>query len=201
MDIPVELSRIVITELGEQQVIFLKEIEGDRTFPIIIGISEALAVDRRLKGIETPRPMTHDLLAGVVESLGGTIERVVVNDLQDHTFYASLFIRRDGELIEVDARPSDAIALAAGLNTPLFVADHVFEQVSQAEPGTREERIELLRRRKESLADQIEAMHDMLEDPEFIEETPEPILNHTRQQLDQMKTEYEAIEDILRRLG
>ncbi|MFW6066418.1 MAG: bifunctional nuclease family protein, partial [Planctomycetota bacterium] len=82
MDVPMELSRVLITELGDQQVIFLKEKGGERSFPIVIGIAEALAIDRRLKGVPMPRPMTHDLMANVIESLGGTVERVVIHDLQ-----------------------------------------------------------------------------------------------------------------------
>jgi hypothetical protein len=120
-DIHVKLSRIIITEMGEQQVIFLKEVDGERTFPILIGISEALAIDRRLKGIPTPRPMTHDLLAGVIEAMGGRLEKIIINDLREHTFYAQLFIRRNGETIEVDSRPSDAIALGVAMDTPLYV--------------------------------------------------------------------------------
>ena len=129
MDVPMELARILITELGDQQVIFLREKNGDRSFPIMIGINEALAIDRRLKGQETPRPMTHDLLASVIEALGGRVERIVINDIRNHTFIATLCIRRGTELIAIDSRPSDAIALGIAGNVPIFVADHVMEEV------------------------------------------------------------------------
>jgi uncharacterized protein len=201
MDIPVELSRILITELGDSQVIFLKEREGERTFPIVIGISEALAIDRRLKGVQTPRPMTHDLLAGVIRALGGELKKIVINDLREHTFIARLIIRQGEELIEVDSRPSDAIALGAALQTPLFVAEHVMDSVTRAEPTTKEERIALLEQRRDALSEQITAIAEMLDDEEFIEATPDPILKEHRQQLEAMKNEYEAIDTILRKLG
>ena len=131
MEIPVELSQILINEAIDQQVIVLKELNGARSFPIVIGMPEILAIDRRLKGIELPRPMTHDLLAKVIEQMGGAIEKVVVTDLREHTFFASIFIRQGELLVEVDSRPSDAIGLAAGLNVPLFVEEQVFGQMEQ----------------------------------------------------------------------
>jgi bifunctional DNase/RNase len=133
MAVQVELKRIIITETSDQQVIFLKEIEGERRFPIVIGSTEALAIDRRLKGMPTPRPYTHELLSDVIEKLGGTLERIVINDLQDHTFFARLVIRQNGKTVEIDSRPSDAIALGVAHNVPVFVADHVMNEVGQAE--------------------------------------------------------------------
>ena len=129
MEVEVELSRIIINEAVDQQVIVLKEIAGDRSFPIVIGMPEILAVDRRLKDIALPRPMTHDLLGNVIEQMGGKVEKVVINDLRDHTFYAILHIDMDGEKIEVDSRPSDAIALGTGVEAPIFVDEQVFEKM------------------------------------------------------------------------
>ena len=129
MEVKVELSRIIINEAVDQQVIVLKEVGGDRSFPIVIGMPEILAVDRRLKGIELPRPMTHDLLGNVIEQMGGKVEKVVINDLRDHTFYAILHIDMDGGKIEVDSRPSDAIALGTGVEAPIFVDEQVFEKM------------------------------------------------------------------------
>ena len=130
MDIEMELSRIIIQETSDQQFIFLKEINGERSFPIVIGINEAIAIDRRLKGIPTPRPMTHDLLYRTITQLGGRLERVIINDIRDHTFYAMLIIERDGQLLEIDSRPSDAIALGVVDNTPIFVAEHILDEVT-----------------------------------------------------------------------
>ena len=129
MDVEMELARIIIQETSEQQFIFLKERHGSRSFPIVIGIHEAVAIDRRLKGIPTPRPMTHELLYSIIQMMGGTLERVLINDIRDHTFYATLIINRNGEILEIDSRPSDAIALGVVDNTPIFVAEHVLDEV------------------------------------------------------------------------
>ena len=129
MSVPMELSRIVITELGGEQMIILKEKEGDRSFPIMIGTNEAVAIDRRLKGQPTQRPMTHDLLANVIEALGGRLEKILINDLRDHVFYAKIHLNVNGRSIEIDSRPSDAIAVSVASSVPIFVAEHVFDSL------------------------------------------------------------------------
>lgn len=130
MEIAVELSQIIINEEADQQIVVLRELaEPNRSFPIVIGMSEVLAIDRRLKGISLPRPLTHDLLADAVVQLGGVIRKVVVCDLREHTFFATIHVDQDGETIEIDSRPSDALALAAGLEIPIFVEERVFEQL------------------------------------------------------------------------
>ena len=131
MDIEVELSKIIINEASDQQVIVLKERYGQRSFPIVIGIVEIFAIDRRLKGITPPRPMTHDLLDSIIQSLGARIERIVVNDLRNHTFYARIVLSLNGKIVEVDSRPSDAIALGAATSAPIFVAEQVFEKIGE----------------------------------------------------------------------
>lgn len=129
MEVRVGLARIIISEISDQQIIFLRERDGDREFPIVIGDAEAYAIDRRLKGQRRERPLTHDLLADVIEKLHGELEKIVINDLQNHTFYAKLVVRADGEVIEIDSRPSDAIALGAASSTPIFVSEHVLREV------------------------------------------------------------------------
>jgi bifunctional DNase/RNase len=126
-----ELSRIIISEINDQQVIYLREVDGERVFPILIGIFEATSIDRRVKSEIPPRPLTHDLLKNTIDQLGGEAQDVVVNNLVDHTYYAVVRIRHDGELVEVDSRPSDAIALAVHYDPPLpiYVDDSVLEQV------------------------------------------------------------------------
>jgi hypothetical protein len=200
MDVLMELSRILITEFGEQQVIFLREKGGQRSFPILIGTAEALAIDRRLKGIKTPRPMTHELLASVIAAMGGQIDRIVINDIREHTFIATLFIRRGTEMIPVDSRPSDAIALGTAYNTPIYVAEHVLTNVLN-DGGTAEERIELLRKRLEMLREGITELTRRLNDDEFIQEAPAPVLEEYHRQLEEMKSEYEAIDRVLKKLG
>ena len=129
MPVHMELKRIIISEVHDQQVIMLKEVEGDRSFPIVIGIFEATSIDRRVKGIPNPRPLTHDLVASVVENMGGELQDVYINDLREHTYFAKLRIRHEGELIEVDCRPSDAIALAVTAKVPIYVAEDVLGEV------------------------------------------------------------------------
>jgi uncharacterized protein len=131
MPVSMELSRIIISEVNDQQVIYLKEIDGERTFPILIGIFEATSIDRRVKGFPSPRPLTHDLIVNVVENLGGEFQDVIISELKDHTYYARLRVRHDGELVEIDARPSDAIAVAVTCNPPLpiYVNEDVLNDV------------------------------------------------------------------------
>ena len=131
METEAELSRIIINEASDQQIIVLKERHGPRSFPIVIGIVEIFAIDRRLKGINPPRPLTHDLLASVIEGLGARVEKIVINDLRNHTFYAKILLTLDGRTVEIDSRPSDAIALSTATNAPIYVAEHVFESASQ----------------------------------------------------------------------
>ncbi|MFA5864931.1 MAG: bifunctional nuclease family protein [Phycisphaerae bacterium] len=131
MQIRVDLAKIIITETVDQQIIILKERDGERSFPIVIGIAEAFAIDRRLKGIRTPRPLTHELLATVVEQLGGQLEKIIINDLREHTFYSQLLIRQNGKLIEIDSRPSDAIALGVANDVPIYVEERILTDVSQ----------------------------------------------------------------------
>ena len=131
MDIEVELSRIIINETSDQQIIVLKERHGHRSFPIVIGIVEIFAIDRRLKGIKPPRPMTHDLLDSTIENLGAKIEKIVINDLRNHTFYAKIHLSSNGRTVKIDSRPSDAIALSVASNAPIYVAEHIFEKTSQ----------------------------------------------------------------------
>ena len=130
MSIQMELHKIIISEMQDQQIIMLKEVDGERTFPIVIGSGEAYAIDRRLKGIPTPRPLTHDLLANIIDHLGGEIAQIEINDLENHTFFARIHIKQNGRTVEVDSRPSDAIALGIATSVPIFVAEHVLDEVT-----------------------------------------------------------------------
>ncbi len=133
--IPVELSRIVISENSNQQIIWLKETQGERNFPIIIGFFEAMAIERNIKQNSYERPLTHDLLARVIVQLGGKLERLEVTKIKDNTFYANMILSRNGQTVELDCRPSDGIALASGFQAPIFVAEEVIDEVhSQSAP-------------------------------------------------------------------
>ena len=132
MLVQMSLVRIIVSEINDQQVIFLREVDGERAFPILIGLFEATSIDRRVRGELPPRPLTHDLLKNAIEMLGGEVQDVVINNLQDHTYFAAIRVRREGELIEIDARPSDAVALAVHYDPhlPIYVADSVLEEVA-----------------------------------------------------------------------
>lgn len=127
-----ELRRIIISEIDDHQVIILKEVEGDRSFPIVIGFFEATSIDRRVKGMPTQRPLTHDLISAVVDQMGGEIQDIIISDLQEHTYFAKLRIRKDGELIEVDCRPSDAVAVAVTARVPIYVNEEVLGEALES---------------------------------------------------------------------
>lgn len=113
---------------GGAYALILNEIEGNRRLPIIIGTFEAQAIALELEHIKPPRPMTHDLLKNVIQSFGAEMKQVFINDLSEGTFYAQIIYNKNGEQIEQDARPSDAIALAIRFNAPIFVAEDILDE-------------------------------------------------------------------------
>ena len=131
MSVQMELSRIIISEVDDQQMVYLKEVEGDRMLPILIGLFEATSIDRRVKHHQSPRPLTHDLLVAAVEMLGGEFQDVVISELKEHTYYAVIRVLKDGEIVELYARPSYAIAVAVTCepNLAIYVAEEVIESV------------------------------------------------------------------------
>jgi bifunctional DNase/RNase len=116
--------------VGKQPIVLLKTVDGNRFLPIWIGHPEAAAILMKLQGAQTPRPMTHDLLNDLLEQLEAKCERVSVTELRDNTFYASITVSVNGSEIEIDSRPSDAIALAVRCQAPIFAADDVIEESS-----------------------------------------------------------------------
>lgn len=133
MAVLMELARILIRETNDTHVVELRESDGERILPIMIGIQEAVAIERRLMGQKPPRPQTHELLGSIIEHLGAMADRVVISDLRDHTFFARLILKRDGQQFDIDSRPSDAIALGVATNVPIYVEEHVLEEVSRCE--------------------------------------------------------------------
>jgi len=133
MPVLMQLTRIVINDINDQQIIYLKEVNGERQFPIVIGIFEAMSIDRRARNYKPPRPLTHDLVMNVAESLGAEVDSVVITELRDQTYFARLRLRREGEIIEVDSRPSDAIAVAVTCDPPLpiYVEEEVLEDAGK----------------------------------------------------------------------
>ena len=130
MPVEMRLTRIIISEINENQVVFLREVDGDRQFPILIGIFEATSIDRRVRNIPRQRPLTHDLLVNAIEKMGGELDSVIIRELREHTYYADLRIKYEGEIIEIDSRPSDAIAVAVTCDPPLpiFVEEQVLQE-------------------------------------------------------------------------
>jgi bifunctional DNase/RNase len=151
MAVRMELSRILIRELNDYQIIELREVapstddagqqvfsqvENGRSFPIVIGLPEAQAIERRLKGVQIKRPQTHDLLMNIIQALGGALESIVINDLQEHTFFALLKVKlAGGKVVDIDSRPSDAIALGIASNVPIYVEERVLEAAEKDGPG------------------------------------------------------------------
>lgn len=154
MAVRMELARILIRELNDYQVIELREVapvpseegskpgevtysqvENGRSFPIVIGLPEAQAIERRLKGQVPKRPQTHDLLVNMLQALGGKLECIVINDLAEHTFFAQLHVKdHAGQLLKIDSRPSDAIAIGIASDVPIFVEEHVLDEAQKEEP-------------------------------------------------------------------
>lgn len=129
--IQIELSKIIIDEKRQDQIIVLKEKKGDRQFPIVIGFLEASSIKMKLSGIEPPRPMTHDLLVDSLTALDITVERLIIDKMVDNTFHAKLELKQKGsKKVVVDARPSDGIAVTVRTGADIFVAEKVIDQAA-----------------------------------------------------------------------
>lgn len=132
MPIRMEVARILIRETNDTHVVELREADGERIFPIVIGLNEAAAIERRIMGQDPPRPQTHELMASVINNLGASIDRILISDLREGTFFARLFLARNGEVIDIDSRPSDALALGVATDVPIYVEEHVIDEVCGA---------------------------------------------------------------------
>lgn len=126
--IEVTIDSIRVSLMSQHRIVVLKEEEGERFLPIWIGPFEADAITLQLQGMEAPRPLTHDLLKSVMETLGGELLHIIISGLEKNTFYARLVLDVDGDTVEIDSRPSDAIALAVRVSSPIYVAEEVMEQ-------------------------------------------------------------------------
>ncbi|RLC63062.1 MAG: bifunctional nuclease family protein [Chloroflexi bacterium] len=126
--IEVKVDSIRASLMSEHRVVVLKELGAERYLPIWIGHYEADAITIRLRNIEVPRPLTHDLLNNTIVEMGGDLSHIYVNDLRNDTFYARIVVNIDGRQVEIDSRPSDAIALAVRANIPIFVEENVMAQ-------------------------------------------------------------------------
>ncbi len=132
--VEMELSKIVIDEKRDGQLIVLKEKNGDRVLPIVIGLHEASSIKMKLSGVNPPRPLTHDLLYATIKSLNAAVEYVIIDTLEDNTFHAKLMMKTStGDPKAVDARPSDSIAVAVRARVPIYVADTIVQQMEEFE--------------------------------------------------------------------
>lgn len=129
--IEMEFFELRLDESGADQIIILKEKNGSRMMPILIGYYEAQSIHLALNEIQIQRPLTHDLTVRIITSLGATMDRVVINDLREATFFARIHFSTENGSVDVDSRPSDAIALAVRTDSPIFVAPEVLEQVAK----------------------------------------------------------------------
>ena len=136
--VEVRVQSLGLDQVSKSPVVILHELDGERMLPIWIGPGEASAIAMELAGMKFARPLTHDLAASLVRGLGGSLQRVLITRVQDNTYYAEMVIRRGAELISIDARPSDSIAIALRLEAPLFTSEDLLSstpiQVEQAEP-------------------------------------------------------------------
>jgi bifunctional DNase/RNase len=137
----------MIDPITNMPIIILRDEEGQRILPIWVGVFEANAIALQIENVQTPRPMTHDLLKNIIDDLSAQVERIVVTELKENTFYALIHLRRNGHSIEVDARPSDAIALALRTRSPIFVEEAVIQNARSVE-NSRESSMDVTRLQK-----------------------------------------------------
>jgi bifunctional DNase/RNase len=132
-ELRVEIKGLMLDPASNIPIVILRDTESQLFLPIWIGVFEANAIALRIEGVEPPRPMTHDLLRLVLEQLGATVEKIVISDLRESTFFALIHLRQGGQSVAVDARPSDAIALALRTEAPIFVLRSVLEKAQAAD--------------------------------------------------------------------
>lgn len=128
MAIEMKIKGLMIDPITNMPIVILKNISGESVLPIWVGIFEANAIALQVENISTPRPMTHDLIKSILDDLDATLQKIVICELKDSTFYANIFIQRNGKTLKIDSRPSDAIALALRANATIFVEESVVEQ-------------------------------------------------------------------------
>ena len=127
MQIEMTLKGLMVDPVTNMPIVILRDRDGQKVLPIWVGIFEANAIALQIENIPTPRPMTHDLLRNVIEDLKASVQKIVVCDLQENTFYALIYLHRNGATMAIDARPSDAIALALRTRAPIFVEETVID--------------------------------------------------------------------------
>jgi bifunctional DNase/RNase len=133
MQVEMTIKGLMVDPITNMPIIILRDKDGQRVLPIWVGVFEANAIALQIENVSTPRPMTHDLLRNVIQDLKASVQKIVVCDLKENTFYALIYLMVGGELVAVDARPSDAIALALRTRAPIFVEDAVIDNAKSLE--------------------------------------------------------------------
>ncbi len=154
MEVEMKIRTLMMDPVTQMPIVILRGVSGDTILPIWVGVYEANAIALEIEKISTPRPMTHDLIKTIVTGLDVTIQKVVVNELKDDTFYALIWMDKNGESVSVDARPSDALALALRLDCPIFVDDQVLKTSKMVTTASDKNNNEELRRWLEQLNDE-----------------------------------------------
>ena len=151
MQIEMSIKGLMVDPLTNMPIVILRDQDGQRVLPIWVGIFEANAIALQMENIPTPRPMTHDLLRNVIQDLRATVEKIVVCDLQENTFYALIYLTVNGDTVAIDARPSDAIALALRTRAPIFVEETVIDNAKTVDFSADKNDAERLHKWLESL--------------------------------------------------
>lgn len=133
MHVEMRIKGLMLDPITNMPIIILSDLEGQRILPIWVGFFEANAIALQMENVATPRPMTHDLLKNVIAGLNGTVQKILVNNLWDNTFYALIYVEMNGEIVAIDSRPSDAIALALRMKSPIFVEEEVIKKAKSIE--------------------------------------------------------------------
>lgn len=154
MEVEMKIRTLMMDPVTQMPIVILRDIAGDTILPIWVGVYEANAIALEIEKVSTPRPMTHDLIKTIVTGLDVTVQKVVVNELKDDTFYALIWMEKNGESVSVDARPSDALALALRLDCPIFVDDQVLKTSKMVTTASDKNNNEELRRWLEQLNDE-----------------------------------------------
>lgn len=154
MQIEMKIRGLMMDPVTNMPIVILRDLEGNSVLPIWVGVYEANAIALEIEKVTTPRPMTHDLIKNLLMGLGGGVRKVVVSDLQDDTFFAMIWVERNGEMIAIDSRPSDALAVALRLDCPIYVEDEVLSSSKNVAAVSEKANSEELRRWLENLGDE-----------------------------------------------
>ncbi|HET7186370.1 MAG TPA: bifunctional nuclease family protein [Terriglobales bacterium] len=154
MEVEMKIRGLMMDPVTNMPIVILKDVGGDSVLPIWVGIYEANAIALEIEKVTTPRPMTHDLLKNMLIGLDASVRKVVVNELRDDTFFAIIWVERDGQIVSIDSRPSDALALALRVDCPIFVEDEVLKTSKMASAVSDRVSQEELRKWLENLGDE-----------------------------------------------